>query len=77
MMKTAREMFEELGYEQTENNLIYLVYENNFSPTITIRFYKEVGGCLVDSNDLPVLMTLEEYKVIVKQLEELGWLDVD
>lgn len=79
---TAKEMFEEAGYEldQNEWNLKYIkeIEVNQFwtSPLIINfqlmgdnKFYK------YDSEALAVPINMKELKAINKQIEELGWLD--
>lgn len=74
---TAKEMFQELGYEkymysngirytneQTEQNI---EFENG-------GFINIYNTCCNKPNDIEVLI-VEEIQAINKQIEELGWLD--
>ena len=70
---TAKEMFEELGYEYSkllsDDERIYYEHKNNNNqPSNFISFdldYKSI------SNDYDI--TLQELQAINKQIEELGW----
>ena len=76
---TAKEMFEELGYELKNNDKNEWYYQkgNEYFDTKVIYFDEEDktlkchdGGC----GNVPI--DVEELKAIQKQVEELGWLDV-
>lgn len=66
---TAKELFEELGYEVDYKNDYSLRYHNEENDYY-IYFYNY-------SKKIEVLhdITLQELKAINKQVEELGWLD--
>lgn len=80
-MKTAKEMFEELGYERRFCDEDIISYENkkDWRYDKNIDFYLEdkiiksfqitVGG------RFELAMTPQELKAINKQVEELGWFD--
>ena len=79
---TAREMFEELGYEQTHNNDSFIIYQKNvelaniwFIFNKTIGYFHKVsyigGNYLIDTY---LDIYKNEVKALVKQLEELGWI---
>ena len=74
---SAKEMFEELGYEQDLNNKYYIGYIkilNNYGKQRTFTFMKEMKFfTFVDQNN-SVAIELNELKAINKQIEELGWL---
>ena len=75
---TAREMFEELGYNIVYENNDYLEYVriDPFVYRSLIKF--DYGRQIVfkrNSNLLPLGVTSEEHKAIHQQLKELGWLD--
>lgn len=70
-MKTAREMFEELGYKhsETETKIIY----NHKKEYICIEF---------DKNDKKwnagiaiYMLNGDEFKAIYQQIKELGWIE--
>ena len=71
-MKSAREMFKEMGYEfKASFGIMHYSIPNNY-----IEFYidKEkvtIIDCVYDRYSIDML-TL---KAIIKQCEELGWLD--
>ncbi len=76
MVKSAREMFEELGYELKNNDKNEWYYQRGteFYNTSIISFDEEDktihvhdGGC----GNVPIYV--EELKAINKQVEELGW----
>lgn len=73
---SAREMFEELGYELnkelgSEINRIY--YEKKTIPNYPNTFIMFDLDYQIISNDCDI--TINEFKAIQKQIEELGWLD--
>lgn len=66
---TAREMFEELGWEQDKNNCNIIEYCKGFRSIVFLKYNKEV----IPSCHL----TMDLLKSVNKQCKELGWLDVD
>ena len=64
---SSREMFEELGYKQTNNNIYSTCYKNE-KEDYYIYFYNY-------SKKIEVLhdITIQELQAINKQIEELGW----
>ena len=79
-MKTAKEMFEVLGYEQTTNNKDYLEFVNYSEDETgtcykTICFIKESKVFYCDDHYCSMYVDVETYKAIHQQLKELGWLD--
>ena len=66
-MKSARELFEELGYDLVETTS-YMVYYYNEENDIYIWFYN-------NSKTIEIVneFTLDILKAINKQIEELGW----
>jgi hypothetical protein len=86
MNKTAKEMFEELGFEwhnETTNLLEYIAYPNGTAATcnyatIIIQFDKINKTYLIEKiSELKGLGVMEIncklHKAITKKLEELGW----
>ena len=73
-MKTAKEMFEELGYEPFGKNSKYICYRKNMW---FIEFDLD-QKCILTSkpNTTFNLITFEELQAINKQVEELGWNNV-
>ena len=69
---SAREMFEALGYKYRE--LDDDVFQYSMSSSIVIRFYKkEREFCSVEYFE-PKDITVDEFKAIQKQMEEMGWI---
>lgn len=76
-MKTADELFNELGYKKinTPTNLIYQNEKNNRE----IRFYKIykcVEVSLIEFEEYEgnsIFFTMKELQAINKKVEELGW----
>lgn len=82
-MKTAKEMFEQLGFEIYSKKP--LIYKKNDGGYITqYDFNSSIKRVVITeweeyNNNLPQGMTIlyiEHFKAIHKQMEELGWLDV-
>ena len=75
-MKTAKEIFEELGYELVSKNSTIIRYAKDFD---RIEFYLSDNTIGVyddwyyEQTYNPI--TLQELQAINKQVEELGWLD--
>ena len=63
---TAKEMFEELGYDLVETTP-YIMYYYNEENNIYIWFYNSETIEIVNE------FTLDILKAINKQVEELGW----
>ena len=73
---TAREMFEELGYQRNEENekIIYLIETKGsfYYQEIIFNLVKKV--IVIDGNFLEVAIESNLLKAINKQCEELGWI---
>ena len=67
--KTAKEMFEELGYKQYKSD-ISIAYD--LSDYTCIRFSLKRKE-FIKNSIYPI--TMSEFKAIHQQLKELGWLD--
>jgi hypothetical protein len=69
---SAKEMFEELGYEQdTKNNVIYYFKKIHIPKSCivySINFITDKKEIFISKN-----IDMEELKAINKQVEELGW----
>ena len=81
-MKTAKEMFEELGYEEYFNNDNMICYKKKdfISDTYEIEFNKKakiiISDWYTDSPFTPVKalpIDMKELKAINQQVKELGW----
>ena len=69
---TAKEMFEELGWEYNtyEAEIYYLKWSNGTFPVKNEIDFKNDKELFIDA-----IITLEELKAINKQVEELRWSD--
>lgn len=76
-MKTAKEMFEELGYKETENDIYFLKYfkKGNLNHDKEITFHGlDRTFTVKDDNGINYRwINLDELQAINKQIEELGW----
>lgn len=73
-LKSAREMFEELGYEKIQEDANWLIY--SFNKVFKIMFYKPQQDFKIECLDnIYNTIDMEELKAINKQVEELGWND--
>ena len=74
-MKTAREMFEELGYIQDLNNDFNIGYIKHIKGTASknrmITFMKDFKYFTFIDQDNNVVIDMKELKAINKQVEEL------
>lgn len=85
MNKSAKEMFEELGYKVFDDNKYHMkgyLKKNFIDETCYIEFDLEdktvrsfVGSDSPFTPDRDAEIDLKELKAINKQIEELGWLD--
>lgn len=68
-MKTAKELFEELGYELVTNTDTYIQFgiEVGFSFCIKEKEFAAFWGYECKN------ITMEEYKAINQMVKELGW----
>ena len=76
-LKSAREMFEELGYKETENDIYFLKYYKTckLMHDKEIKFHKlDKTFTVKDDNGINHRwINLKEIQAINKQIEELGW----
>jgi hypothetical protein len=79
MNKSAKEMFEELGYKETENDKFFLKYYEicKLQNDKEITFHKGDRTITVkdDNGTRHRWFNLKELQAINKQISELGWLD--
>lgn len=69
-MKTADEMFKELGYKKTKANEYWIVYKN-FRKDIDFNLkHKTIE---VESEMKSEKFDMQELQAINKKVEELGW----
>ena len=73
-MKTAKEMFEDLGYSVLIDNEYEIYYNNIKDCRGIIFFYEDLSFCLkAPKNNKEINMPL--LKAIIQQCKELEWLD--
>lgn len=71
-MKSAREMFEELGYKKICDDANYIIY--NFEGVFEIRFYKsQQDFSIYYEEEIYNTIDIEELQAINQQINELGW----
>lgn len=78
-MKSAKEMFRELGYRYKEPTFKvhgdgYFCYEDIFKGNLIIFYLKE-KEFMTSHNYKEMDIDMPTFKAIQKQLEELGWLE--
>ena len=82
-MKSAKDMFEELGFEQTEKDDIFIEYQRDDGDQ-----HAEITFSLQDKNFRAIYgryefgmtshyVTSDELKAINQQVKELGWIEED
>lgn len=77
-MKSAKEMFEKLGYEQ-KIGIDFILYVLDSEETKDLQYYIEfqtdVKTIIIDTNRKDFIndITIKEFQAINKQVEELGW----
>ena len=67
--KSAKEMFEELGYKKTNSEIEMIIYNN--SENELLYFYLDTKDVNVDNI---TFINIELLKAINQQCKELGWL---
>ena len=77
-MKSAKEMFEKLGYLEVKDKYIDgITYVSLMKNTYKeISMFKDDNKILIPIENIEIL-EYEELKAINKQIEELGWLGSD
>ena len=74
-LKSAREMFEELGFELVETNSagvkLTMIEYYNFETTSTINFWTPINIDIDLQNSEH--LTVKHIQAINKMIEELGW----
>ena len=69
---SAKDMFKELGYEQ--NIISNIINYTNEKERSVIQFTADCTGNSIYINLNGAAVSMEEYRAINKQVEELGWL---
>lgn len=79
---TAREMFKKLGFEQTLNDSDFIFYEKVEAESCHTRFMFALESRSFEAifyvdgyGGGGYFIELDEFKVILKQMEELGWIE--
>lgn len=79
---TAKEMFEKLGFEQTLNDSDFIFYEKVEAESCHTRFMFALESRSFEAifyvdgyGGGGYFIELDEFKVILKQMEELGWVE--
>lgn len=73
-MKTAKEMFEELGYTDVGDDEFKRMYCTvDYSNHRTIIFWKRWKQISINFDNNDDTLYLKELQAINKQVEELGW----
>ena len=84
MAKTAKEMFEELGYEFLDPDENYILYtKETEADIITFEFDSELSDMFRAGErekqniniENPHWLSFEEVKATVQQMKELGWVE--
>lgn len=76
-MSEADKMFEEIGYEYTEeisNGVVYSKEEDDEDMEISFIDYIDYGKT-VEVDKFSNLITMQELQAIYKKCEELGWIE--
>ena len=70
----AKEMFEEMRFEYSEDekNIYYQNYE--YDDTYIIKFLKEDNMIVIEDDNGYACLTENEINAIHQQMKELGWL---
>lgn len=75
-MKSAKELFEELGYEQKINDKNVLMYVRDLPEDYLISVIFWLGWERINiRNNYDEELSMKLLKAINKQVEELGWND--
>lgn len=75
--QNADEMFEEIGYEYTEevnNGVVYSKEDDDEDMEISFIDYNDYGKT-VEVDKFSNLITMQELQAIYKKCEELGWIE--
>lgn len=71
-MKSAKEMFEELGYKKICDDVNYIIY--NYDGAFEIRFYKpQQNFSIYYEDEIYNTIDIKELQAINRQITELGW----
>lgn len=74
-MKTAKEMFEKIGYEYTTYSKDIIFSKEFEYATVELYFDIDTKSLTIQSNkDIAFEFNIKELKAINKQCEELGWI---
>lgn len=73
-MKTAKEMFEKLGYKIIKDDECLLIYADIFFQIEFLKIIKEVG-CYYGKSGIGNSISVPILKAINQQYKELGWFE--
>ena len=73
-MKSAREMFEELGFIYEKNEFSIRCHRRTLEEDYSIEFYFFSKKYEIESDYYELCVDIETHKAIQKQLEELHWI---
>ena len=73
-MKTADEIFEELGYEKEKNHLDIELYKNKNDYAEIIFDLRDRTISVRNDDDEAIYFNMKELQAINKKVEELGWI---
>ena len=73
-MKTAKEMFYELGYERDDRYADRIVY---YDSDYRVVFNLVSRGYMFGDHSYCCYVDIELHRAITKQMEELGWLETE
>ena len=75
-MSKAKEMFEALGYEYSNQDEEVAVCKKIYKENKCFRQYITFNKMhkIIDASMLDTVLTLEELKAVIEQIEELKWL---
>ena len=75
-MKTAKELFNELGFQGIESyySIVYRYIGTDFDRGCTIYFYTALKEYEFVDECTSTTVNMKLHKAITKQCEELGWL---
>ena len=73
-MKTADEMFEELGYEKGKNHLDIELYKSKNDYAEIIFDLRDRAISVRNDDDEAIYFNMKELQAINKKCQELGWL---
>jgi len=75
-MKTAKEMFEELGFKRIRNTKTYIAYKyDNLGITTWLTFDLKAKTYQGQVNNYHYPFSILQHQAITQQMKELGWIE--